>query len=702
VLAVILVVLIVSGSAYGVFNVLTTSQPSASPSVNSSPTPSTQVPTSSPQETTEPTSTASPSPSTQKRNVTVVDGLGRQVNVAVPCERIITLDPGLTEIVCLLGGADKIVGVDSEGPGMVIYPSILKDVPVVGYTVEAIVDLQPDLIISGAALDYYQEKREQLEAAGISIYITSGVDQAADPYSNATVVDTSCRLVTTIAELLGAEETAVNYVNYVQHYNNLVKERIANLTRQEMPLVLLEWSSPYYTSVINYQNSVGAINIAENETLFYIQLSAEYVVSANPDIIICAISSPGHNEADFVAMRDQILNRPELSDVNAVKNGNVFIYDYVVIREGVGAHEVVGYLYWAKWCHPDLFADIDPAAVNSELNQLFFGKDETGTYVYPPCSSTSVPTSVTVTDDTGTNVTIPFPVNRIVCFNGAVTEMICAMGGEDKIVGILGSSISFPKSVLDKTSVGTSTASIPSSLETVFSLAPDLIIADDAIYNYNETVNQIKNAGIPLYIDRPGIPARVSTIVTNIGLILGNSSMAEKINNNTQYYTNLVEQRVQTVPDSELATYYCEWGKAWFSSTGGIVPSIMTKCNGINIAANSTVKYPTLSAEYVATANPDVIVIQVPVIGNNLTVYQLARDELMSRVALSGTTAVQEGRVYVYNPYLTSGIEAPVGELYFAKWLYPDLFEDIDPGAIYVQLIQEYFGITPEGVYAYP
>jgi iron complex transport system substrate-binding protein len=198
-----------------------------------------------------------------------------------------------------------------------------------------------------------------------------------------TVVDASCELVTTIAKFMGAEETAANYVTYVQHYNSIVKERIANLTREQMPLVLLEWSQAYYTSVINYQHSVGAINIAENQSMFYVQLSAEYVVSANPDVIVCAISSPGHNESDFKAMRDQILNRTELSECNAIKNGKVYIYDYVVIREGVGAHEVVGYLYWAKWCHPELFEDIDPAAVNSELNQMFFGIDGTGTYVYP-------------------------------------------------------------------------------------------------------------------------------------------------------------------------------------------------------------------------------------------------------------------------------------------------------------------------------
>ncbi|MCW4034132.1 MAG: ABC transporter substrate-binding protein [Candidatus Bathyarchaeota archaeon] len=313
---------------------------------------------------------------------TVIDGLGNEVTLTQPVERIVTLDPGLTEIICVLGCENKLVGRDSAG-GMIVLPSSVEDVPVVEYNVELILELEPDLIISGAALDYYTEKREQIEAAGIPLFITGSANPQPSAFSNVTAVDTSCELVTTIGKLIGADDTAAEYVDYVQHYNDLVKDRIANLSREEKPTVLLEWYQPYQTSVINYQHCAGAINIAENQTFFYTVLSAEFVISQNPDIIICAISSPEHDEADFIAMRNEILNRPELSEVKAVQNEQVYVYDYVVLREGIGAHEVIGYLYWAKWCQPELFEDIDPAAVNSEFNQIFFGTDPQGVFVYP-------------------------------------------------------------------------------------------------------------------------------------------------------------------------------------------------------------------------------------------------------------------------------------------------------------------------------
>jgi iron complex transport system substrate-binding protein len=48
------------------------------------------------------------------------------------------------------------------------------------------------------------------------------------------------------------------------------------------------------------------------------------------------------------------------------------------------------------------------------------------------------------------------------------------------------------------------------------------------------------------------------------------------------------------------------------------------------------------------------------------------------------------------------GIRYPVGLLYWAKWFHPSLFEDIDPAAVHAQLIQQFFGVTLEGVHAYP
>lgn len=320
-------------------------------------------------------------PESQKETVTVVDGTGAEVTIDLPVERIVSIASGLTEILCTLGCEDRIVGRDEGSTS----PSSVLGIPAVAENsyapnVELILELEPDLLVANSMLPYNTELYNQILDAGITIFIADATDPEPAAHSNETVVDFSCKLVSTVASIVGEAEAANEYINYVQYYNGLVKERLENLTEADMPKVLLEWYQPYQTYVTPGLDQAGGINIAENQTEYAPILSAEFVVEQNPDIIICAISSDEHTEADFVAMRDEITSRPELSEVNAVKNGSVYVYDFDS-RNGIRC--VVGYLYWAKWCQPSLFEDIDPAAVNAELSQKFLGTDTPGVYAYP-------------------------------------------------------------------------------------------------------------------------------------------------------------------------------------------------------------------------------------------------------------------------------------------------------------------------------
>jgi iron complex transport system substrate-binding protein len=145
--------------------------------------------------------------------------------------------------------------------------------------------------------------------------------------------------------------------------------------------VFLEWYDyPYQTFVTQSIYQAGGINIAENQTIYSPLLSPEFVVEQNPSVIIEYILSPTHDVNDFIAAKNDILSRRVLQNVDAIKNGRVYIIDWSA-RDGV--RSIVGYLYWAKWIQPDLFADIDPAAVNQEFNQKFYGITIDGTFGYP-------------------------------------------------------------------------------------------------------------------------------------------------------------------------------------------------------------------------------------------------------------------------------------------------------------------------------
>ena len=119
--------------------------------------------------------------------------------------------------------------------------------------------------------------------------------------------------------------------------------------------------------------------------------------------------------------------------------------------------------------------------------------------------------------------------------------------------------------------------------------------------------------------------------------------------------------------------------------------------------ANESNSYPDVSPEWVVQIDPDVILQSEPST-KNYTEDELAqlRDEIMSRPELQSAKAVEDGRVFVMSGKITSGIRSIVGELYLAGWLYPELFEDVDPESVHRELLQKFYGLELEGAYAFP
>jgi len=321
--------------------------------------------------------------------------------------------------------------------------------------------------------------------------------------------------------------------------------------------------------------------------------------------------------------------------------------------------------------------------------------------LYIPSEDEPQRETITIVDATGSQVNVSTPVERIVSLNSGLTEIICALGCEDRIVGRDASSV-FPASISEKPVAGQN--SYDPNMEVLLEMAPDVIVADSMLSYNTEALKKIETAGLPVIIEEPSNVSRVKNITSNFGLIFGKEEKAEEINNYITSYENLVNERIKDLTSSEKPTVYIEWYQTWQTFTkGSAANEIIVNAGGVNIASEITTTAPTLSPEYVVEKNPDVIIrmISGDLIGN-MTGFEATRSELMNRVGLSEVTAVKEGKVYVYDPIVLEGIRYPVGLLYWAKWFHPSLFEDIDPAAVHAQLIQQFFGVTLEGVYAYP
>jgi len=308
--------------------------------------------------------------------VTIVDSDGHSVDISPPVMRVVSITSPASQIICALDAGDRIVGRDSYS----IFPPTLKDVPVVAessYTpnIEILLELEPDLVIADGMLS--DDYRKRIEDAGVPVIVES----SSDPTTVTTVVSH-------LGVVLDEEDRAEEVNGFIEHYQEIIEERTADLEEGDKPEVFLEWSTPYFsasseTPFHNHITSAGGINIAGEESAKYPTVSPEWIVEKDPDVIIrCVYATENLTEEMLEEARDEIFSRPGFDSVAAVKDDRVQVH----ILGGPlisGVRSIVGELYLAKWFHPDLFEDIDPEEVHEELVQKFFGQELEGVYVYP-------------------------------------------------------------------------------------------------------------------------------------------------------------------------------------------------------------------------------------------------------------------------------------------------------------------------------
>jgi iron complex transport system substrate-binding protein len=136
----------------------------------------------------------------------------------------------------------------------------------------------------------------------------------------------------------------------------------------------------------------GGKNIFE-DTTGDVTVDPEALVQRDPQFIVWKISNIGgysldkDNTTQFEKKQKEIMDRPELAKVSAIKDGNVYIQSADVF---FGGRYFLSIVYMAKWFHPDLFKDLDPQKIHQEYLTKFQGLnydlDKHGVFVYPEAS----------------------------------------------------------------------------------------------------------------------------------------------------------------------------------------------------------------------------------------------------------------------------------------------------------------------------
>jgi iron complex transport system substrate-binding protein len=285
---------------------------------------------------------------------------------------------------------DRVVGVGSwcqKGSYKIFFPEY-QDTPVVSSSdPESILKLDPDLVLLMVG-SYSDPAQKVLEAAGITVFRAHGGVWDGDAGEEAI----------RFGYIFDKEKEAEEFRDWYESSSsiNLIKERVEKIPEEDKPKVYLETTKySVREERCTHIARTGGKNIFEGMSG---KVDPEAVVKRNPDIIVKYVFGKKDNGYDvdvgdiakLKEVRDEIMSRPELQTVTAVKEGRVYILSGYIIswRGTAGCRCFLQDIYQATWFHPELFEDIDPKPIHQEYLARFQGLDidldEKGVFVYHP------------------------------------------------------------------------------------------------------------------------------------------------------------------------------------------------------------------------------------------------------------------------------------------------------------------------------
>ena len=235
---------------------------------------------------------------------------GYSTTIAKKPKRIISLSPSATEIFFALGAGTQVLAVDS-------YSNYPANAPVSGLSayepnVEAIVEKKPDLVLLSASSVKAKEVRSALIKVGIPVLMEEAPKTINDVYSQNILLGRVTDNQVRAAKLNG--QMRRNIQSVLSKVKNKVGVRIYH-----------ELDNTYYsatsdTFIGKVYKDFGVINVADAaagaDASGYPQLSAEYLVKSNPQVILLA-------DAQYGETAEIVSKRAGWSGISAVKNGKI-------------------------------------------------------------------------------------------------------------------------------------------------------------------------------------------------------------------------------------------------------------------------------------------------------------------------------------------------------------------------------------------
>ena len=347
----------------------------------------------------------------KEKELTIIDTADRIVTVKKPVERIIIHNRyALQTMRSLKLEKDRIAGVYHPITEEEIFFPEFCGLPDVGSTrppdYEAILSLNPDFVITSSSRIAKEAAEKLLSVPVVCLY----------NYNPDIYVEETRKL----GYIIDKKDEADEFLDFYEGWMDTINERVERISEEDRPKVYFE-TEKLYSTAGEGSGWHAKITMAGGNNIFgdrsgYFSVDPEAVITRDPEIIVKKgavldiksteaytdvttqsvrvsgavgyYANIGVDESILIYIRNEVMNRPELAGITAVKDENVYVPFGDIMG---GTRHFIGIGYMAKWFYPDLFSDLDPKAIHQEYLTRFQGLDydvnEYGVFVYPPPAS---------------------------------------------------------------------------------------------------------------------------------------------------------------------------------------------------------------------------------------------------------------------------------------------------------------------------
>lgn len=263
-----------------------------------------------------------------------------------------------------------------------------------------------------------------------------------------------------------------------------------------------------------------------------------------------------------------------------------------------------------------------------------------------------------VTDDLGKKISLPKDVKRAVSLAPNLTEIIFAVGGGEKLVGVT-TFCNYPEEAKNIQKVGDT---LKPNIENIIALKPDVVFVSTASQLEAFTAT-LEKQGIKVFVTNPNSLEEIDASIHKLGEIFGEKERSSMVVDRMYHRGKDIELKLEG--EKKVKTFVQIDKSLYTIGKDSYITDLIEKAGGISVTKDVATAYPKISKEKALALNPSVIILSE------------SPDNNEPNEVFKNSDAVKNGKVFKINADILSRPSPRIIDALeqIAKALHPEKFE---------------------------